>query len=154
MKIILPAVLLGVAVSGCTQLSDGLQAVNDTLSEINSTMAGSSGNQVNSVVSLGNKSTKAYELKNLKMTVRHTGFGSVPQADVTFAGEAYNKTNRLIVITIRVPIYDRNGFFVAPVMTDIHIPAQEKVKINQTAMTVSLTEGNRLNPQKATYRLD
>ena len=155
MKNICSLVILGLAVSGCAQLSDGLQAVNDTLAGINSGLSGLSGNAP-STLSLGTKTTGQYELSNLKMSVRHLGgsyAGELPQTEVRFTGEGRNKTNRLLVIGISVPIYDQQGRYVVSVMTDVHIPANERVKIDSTVMTVSLTDGNRFNTQKAKYQV-
>lgn len=156
MKILLPIMMLSLAVSGCAQLSDGLQAVNDTLAGINSGLSGSSGNASNTL-SLGTKTTEQYELNNLKMFVRQLGGnyeGALPQTEVTFTGEGRNKTSRLMVVSIHVPIYDKQGRYVSSVMTDVHMPAKERVKINNTVVTVSLTDGNRFNTQKTKYQVN
>ncbi|MDO1509543.1 MULTISPECIES: hypothetical protein [unclassified Neisseria] len=156
MKILLPIMMLSLAVSGCAQLSDGLQAVNDTLAGINSGLSGSSGN-ASSTLSLGTKTTEQYELNNLKMFVRQLGGnyeGALPQTEVTFTGEGRNKTSRLMVVSIHVPIYDKQGRYVSSVMTDVHMPAKERVKINNTVVTVSLTDGNRFNTQKTKYQVN
>lgn len=77
--------------------------------------------------------------------------GAIPQADITFTGEALNKTNRLIVVNVSVPIYDKQGYYVSAVSTDIHIPPKEKVKIDNFRTTLSLTDDNRFNIQKTQY---
>ena len=126
---------LSLGLSACAELTDGLSAINGTLS-------------------LGSNSTAQYELKNLKMLVVQRGGsykGAIPQADITFTGEALNKTNRLIVVNVSVPIYDKQGYYVSAVSTDIHIPPKEKVKIDNFRTTLSLTDDNRFNIQKTQY---
>ena len=80
--------------------------------------------------------------------------GAIPQADITFTGEALNKTNRLIVVNVSVPIYDKQGYYVSAVSTDIHIPPKEKVKIDNFRTTLSLTDDNRFNIQKNAISLN
>lgn len=145
---------LSLGLSACAELTDGLSAINGTLAGINSGMAGSGVGQAKDTLSLGSKSTAQYELKNLKMLVVQRGGsykGAIPQADITFTGEALNKTNRLIVVNVSVPIYDKQGYYVSAVSTDIHIPPKEKVKIDNFRTTLSLTEDNRFNIQKTQY---
>ena len=142
---------LSLGLSACAELTDGLSAINGTLAGINSGMAGSGAGQAKDTLSLGSKSTAQYELKNLKMLVVQRGGsykGAIPQADITFTGEALNKTNRLIVVNVSVPIYDKQGYYVSAVSTDIHIPPKEKVKIDNFRTTLSLTDDNRFNIQK------
>ena len=150
---------LSLGLSACAELTDGLSAINGTLAGINSGMAGSGAGQAKDTLSLGSKSTAQYELKNLKMlVVQRVGSykGAIPQADITFTGEALNKTNRLIVVNVSVPnvsvpIYDKQGYYVSAVSTDIHIPPKEKVKIDNFRTTLSLTDDNRFNIQKTQY---
>lgn len=147
--------LLCFGVSACAQLSDGLQAVNDTLAGINSGLAGSSVNTP-TTLSLGTKITGEYELTNLKMSVRQLGYSyasDLSQSEVTFTGEARNKTGRLLVIGISVPMYDKQGRYVTSAMADIHIPAKERVKIDKIVRTSPLADGNRFNTQKVEYQV-
>lgn len=147
--------LLCFGASACAQLSDGLQAVNDTLAGINSGLAGTTGN-VPSTFSLGTKTTGEYELSNLKMSVKQLGYSyasHLSQSEVTFTGEARNKTSRLLVIGISVPMYDKQGRYVTSAMVDIHIPAKERVKIDKMVRTSPLEDGNRFNTQKAKYQV-
>lgn len=156
MKRVLLVSMVGLSLSGCI-LTDGMKTINEGLAKINTGISGVSdvSGRSSDMLVLGNKTTNQYELKNLKLAVQYSGGnydGAIKQAHVTFTGEGINKTNRLIVVNIAVPIYDSKGYYVASVMTDVHIPAKEKVKIDSTVMTLSLKDDNRLNTSKVKYQ--
>lgn len=136
--------------SACAQLSDGLQAVNDTLGKVNSGLGTFSGTS-NTKIPMSDKVTSQYEIRNLKIELETIGEDTAAH----FTGQAYNKTNRRLRISIVVPAYDPQGYHARDVRSEFTIPEKEKIRIDTTAMyALKLSKGEKLNTAKATYRVD
>ena len=97
----LSTILLSLSLfTGCAALQDGLDKMNGTLSDINSTLSGSNyGGQ-----SIPDKSTAVYSLQNMK--IKETTFAD--GKGVVLEGEAYNKTSKQVRLVISIPVIDKN----------------------------------------------
>ena len=135
------------SLSGCATLTDGLQQVNDALGQINGRSAGTTSARAGK--SIPNKSTATYSLENMKLS--ESPRGTLGYIDLELSGEAYNKTNTNIRVTVSMPIYDKQGFYSHPMNVEIFIPAKEKTKINGKG---SMKEGGRVDTGKIKFVLE
>lgn len=142
--------VLSVGLSACAQLSDGLQAVNDTLAKANAGLGSLSGSASNKIA-MPDKVTSQYEIRNLKIELETIGDDTA----ANFTGQAFNKTKRRIRISITIPAYDPQGYHARDVRSEFIIPANEKIRIDTTAMyALKLSKGEKLNTAKASYHVD
>ncbi|MFC3873669.1 hypothetical protein [Neisseria musculi] len=145
------ATLLSVGIfllSGCAELNSGLAQVNSALGSINGSLSG------NSALSMGGKSipdkqTAVYILKNMKISETSafnsegTGYGKGRR----LTGEAYNKTGKLIRLTVSIPIYDKGGFREGALWGEITLSPKEKKRFEFETHT-AIPEGGKLDLNK------
>lgn len=140
--------VLGLGLSACAELTDGLSSINGTLAGINSGMGASSNL---SKISVPDKVTSQYEIRNL--TISQETISDL--TSVHFNGQAYNKTKKNLRISIKVPVYDSQGFHTGDVRAEVNISPNEKTRIDTSdPYSLNLAKGEKMNTSKVTYRVD
>ena len=142
----LSTILLSLSLfTGCAALQDGLDKMNGTLSDINSTLSGSNyGGQ-----SIPDKSTAVYSLQNMK--IKETTFAD--GKGVVLEGEAYNKTSKQVRLVISIPVIDKNGFSSGYRTGEVYLPPKGKTKID-IAQNQAMPEGGKLELNKFSVHQD
>ena len=135
---------IATVLTGCATLADGLQKANETLGQVTSSMPSTSGSGKS--YTIGNKSTSQYEIRNLKLTEEQIS----DVTNIRFSGQAYNKTNQRMTISISVPVYNKQGFYASEVQTTVTIPPKEKTLIDGIN-PFALRDGQKLNTQKTSF---
>lgn len=144
------AAVLGLGLSACSELTNGLHSVNGTLAGINSGMGSASNSNVTSIP-MPDKVTSQYEVRNLTLSQETVS----DLTSVHFNGQAYNKTKKSLRITIKVPVYDPKGYHAGDVRSEFTIPPKERIRIyTSEPYTINLSKGEKMNTAKATYRVD
>ncbi len=144
------AAVLGLGLSACAELTNGLHSVNGTLAGINSGMGSASNSNVTSIP-MPDKVTSQYEVRNLRLTQETVS----DLTSVHFKGQAYNKTKKNLRISIKVPIYDQKGYNAGYVRSEFTIPPNERIGIDTSdPYSINPSKGEKLNTTKATYRVD
>ena len=139
---------LGLGLSACAELTDGISAINGTLAGINSGMEASSNS---GKFSIPDKVTSQYEIRNL--TVSQETVSDL--TSVHFKGQAYNKTKKNLRITIKIPVYDTQGYHAGDVRAEVNISPNEKTRIDTSdPYALNLAKGEKMNTAKVTYRVD
>lgn len=147
---VLSIALLSVGLSGCAQLSDSLQIVNDTLAKANSGLGALSGSSSDKF-SLPDKITSQYEVRNLSVSFVTVG----RDTSAVFTGQAYNRTSKRIRVMVFIPTYDPQGYHSGDVQAEFTIPAKEKIRIDVTAnYALDPSKGEKMNTSKTRYRVD
>ncbi len=144
----IPALIAVFALTGCAQLSAGLEELNGAIGKANTALSGSglSGTAGQSYT-VADKITNQYEIRNLKLTINKI---SDSRTDVKFDGQAFNKTNKLLNVAIVVPVYDKQNYYVTSVRAEVNLPPGEKSRVDTTA-PFSLEDGHRLNTEKTKF---
>lgn len=132
-NIILASLLL---LAGCAELNDSLAKVNSALSGVNGSLSGSTSSEGNRIP---DRQTPVYTLKNMKIIPTASG--------LELTGEAYNKINKMIRLTLSVPIYDKEGFASGSLRGEVVISAKEKTRIEIHSL-LPVPEGGRYDIQK------
>lgn len=144
----IPALIAVSALTGCAQLNAGLDELNGALGKANTALSGAglSGSAGQSYT-IPDKVTAQYEIRNLKLRPEKIT-GDV--SDVRFEGQALNKSNKLLNISITVPVYDQQNNFVNYAIGKVHLPPGEKTRIDSVS-PLSLQDGHHLNTKKTEF---
>ena len=142
--------VFSLSLAACSDLTDGLHAINGTLAGINSGM-GSASSPSTGKIPIPDKVTSQYEVRNLTISQETVS----DLTSVHFNGQAYNKTKKSLRLTIKVPVYDPKGYHAGDVRSEFTIPPKEKIRIDTSEpYAINLSKGEKMNTAKATYRVD
>lgn len=130
---------ISMSLAGCAALNDGLAQINTTLGTIND---GLSGTAVNTGKSISDKQTTVYALKNMKISETSAFNGTGYGKGLRLTGEAHNKTNRLVRLTVSIPIYDKGGFRDGSLGGEITLSSKEKKRFEFNTPT-AIPEGGK-----------
>lgn len=99
------AVAVLVAITGCAELSAGLEQVNGVLGSLNG--SGDGGGLSSQEVSLGSVSGRGYEINNLKAEIMPDNPSGWRRIQIT--GTGHNRTNTNITVVLGTTVYDPQG---------------------------------------------
>lgn len=131
--------------SGCAALNDGLAQINSTLGTINDGLSGTA--SVATGKSISDKQTSVYALKNMKLSETSAFNGTGYGKGLRLTGEAYNKTSKLVRLTVSIPIYDKGGFREGSLGGEITLSPKEKQKFEFNTPS-AIPEGGKLDLNK------
>lgn len=143
-----PALVAVAALSGCAQLNAGLAQLNGALDKANSALSASgTSDSIGKTYTVADKITSRYEIRNLSLKLEKL---NDTRTDVRFSGEALNKTDKLLNISIVIPVYDGQDYLVTSVRAQVHLPPGEKTRVD-TVSPFALRDGHRLNTRKTRF---
>lgn len=147
-RLTVSALVMLAALSGCAQLNEGLAQLNGALDKANSALStsGTSGN-IGKTYTVADKVTSQYEIRNLKLKLEQL---NDTRTDIRFDGQALNKTNKLLNISIVIPVYDQQNYHVTSVRAEVHLPPREKNRVD-TVSPSAMRDGYRLNTRKTRF---
>ncbi|KPN72613.1 hypothetical protein [Neisseria sp. 83E34] len=136
------------ALSGCAQLNAGLEQLSGALDKANSALSASnSSGSIGKTYTVVDKVTSQYEIRNLSLKLEKL---NETRTDVRFDGQAFNKTNKLLNISIVIPVYDEQNYLVTSVRAQVHLPPGEKTRVD-TVSPFALRDGHHLNTRKTRF---
>ena len=148
--LLLPSLFSGLSMlSSCAAINDGLSQINSTLGTINEGLSGSAVGTGRTGKSIADKQTAVYALKNMKLSETSafksdaSGYGK----GFRLTGEAHNKTGKLIRLTVSIPIYDKDGFREGALWGEITLSPKEKQRFEFNTPT-AIPNGGKLDLNK------